>query len=218
MLQSPACQKHALISSTPNPHYLQYIHMRWMVLMVTVGPLYITTCTLEFPKKFQEQFIVCEHLFRPIILGLEFSHNCLIGIDRFSTKQLHLHQGPWSIIVSDPTPFPLHINQISTLLSPHILVETISQVTIPTRALSIVPTIFTSIPTNDCYYSLTGIQSTADKNLFVVPLLKIFCAKLPINPLCTIINTSPNNVGDTWVKWPPLIAAIPLYTQHPLMR
>ena len=78
-------------------------------------------CTLEFPKKFQQQFIVCKHLLRPIILGLDFSHNYLIGIDSFSTKQLHLHQGPQSIVVLDPTPFPLHINQISTLPPPHLL-------------------------------------------------------------------------------------------------
>ena len=53
-----------------------------------------TICTLEFPGKFQQQFIVCEHLFRHIILGLDFSPNYQIGIDWFSTIQLHLHQGP----------------------------------------------------------------------------------------------------------------------------
>ena len=28
----------------------------------SLSPLDATTCTLEFPKKFQQQFIVCEHL------------------------------------------------------------------------------------------------------------------------------------------------------------
>ena len=60
----------------------------------SLGPLRTTTCTLEFPKKFQQQFIVCEHFLYPIILGLDFSHNYLIGIDWFSTNQLYLHQGP----------------------------------------------------------------------------------------------------------------------------
>ena len=49
----------------------------------SLGPLRTTTCTLEFPKKFQQQFIVCEHLLHPIILGLDFSHNYLLGIDWF---------------------------------------------------------------------------------------------------------------------------------------
>ena len=52
--------------------------------------------------------------------GLDFSHNYLIGIDWFSTNQLHLHQGPQFIVVSDPAPFPLHVNQISTLPPPYI--------------------------------------------------------------------------------------------------
>ena len=28
----------------------------------SLRPLRMTICTLEFPKKFQQQFIVCEHL------------------------------------------------------------------------------------------------------------------------------------------------------------
>ena len=60
----------------------------------SLGPLGTATCTLELPKKFQQQFIICEHLLRPIILGLYFSHNYQIGIDWFSVHQLHLHQGP----------------------------------------------------------------------------------------------------------------------------
>ena len=50
-----------------------------------------------------------------------------------------------------------------------------------------------SIPKNNCYYNLNSTQSITDQNLFLVPLLKIFSAKLPMNLLCTIINTSPNN-------------------------
>ena len=59
----------------------------------SLGPLKTTTCTLKFPKTFQQQFIVCEHLLCPIVLGLDFLHNCLIGIDWFSTNELHLYQG-----------------------------------------------------------------------------------------------------------------------------
>ena len=117
---------------------------------------------------FQQQFIVCEHLHRPIMLGLDFLHNYLIGIDWFSTNQLHLHQGPRTTLVSDPIPFPLHINQISTLHPPHILVNTISQVTMPARTLAIVPTTLTG---NNCYYNLTSTQSTLDQNLFLIPIL-----------------------------------------------
>ena len=46
-----------------------------------LGPLGTTIYTLEFPRKFQQQFIVCEHLLQPIILGLDFSHNLQIGIN-----------------------------------------------------------------------------------------------------------------------------------------
>ena len=78
---------------------------------------------LNFLKKTQQQFIVCEHLLWPVILGLDISHNYLIGTDWFSTNQLHLHQGPQSIIVLDPAPFPLQVVQISTLPPPHVLVK-----------------------------------------------------------------------------------------------
>ena len=96
------------------------------------------------------------------------------------------------IVVSDPTPFPLHINQISTL--PHLLFKTISQVTVPSGTLAIVPTTFTSTSKPDCYYNLNGTNSTSEQNVFIVPLLKIFCAKLAVDLLCTIINTSLNDV------------------------
>ena len=104
----------------------------------SLGPVGITTCPLEFLKKLQQQFIVYKHLLWPVILGLDFFHTYLIGIDWSSANQLHLHQGPKSIIILDPTPFPLHVNQISTLPPLHILVKTASQDTIPLRALAIV--------------------------------------------------------------------------------
>ena len=96
-----------------------------------LGPIGMTTHTLKFRPKFQWQFIVCKNLLCPVILGLDFPHNNLIGINSFSSNQLHLHQGLKSIVKSDPTQFPLHVNQISTLPLPHILVKTVSQVTTP---------------------------------------------------------------------------------------
>ena len=44
----------------------------------SLGPLRMTICTLEFRQKFQQQFIVCEHLLQPVILGIDFSNNYLI--------------------------------------------------------------------------------------------------------------------------------------------
>ena len=41
----------------------------------SLGPLGTIKCTLEFPTKFQQQFIVCEHLHHPVILALIF---CII--------------------------------------------------------------------------------------------------------------------------------------------
>ena len=134
----------------------------------SLGPLRTTICTLEFPTKFQQQFIVCKYLFCPIILGLDFSHNCIIGIDWFSTNQLHLQQGPQSIVLSDLGPFPLHVNQISTLPTQNILVKTISQMTIPARTLAKVPTIFNNIPKPNCYYTFTEMSYKPQQNLFVI--------------------------------------------------
>ena len=74
----------------------------------SLGPIRMTTWTLEFPKHFQQQCIIYKHIIWPVILGLDFSYNYLIGIDWFFANQLHLHQGPRSIIISDPSPFPLH--------------------------------------------------------------------------------------------------------------
>ena len=87
-------------------------------------------------------------------------HNYLIGIDWFSTNQLHLHQGPQSIVVSDPTLFPLHGNQISILPTAHMLVKTKSKVTIPARTLAIVPTIFNNMVKPNCYHTFTEISFT----------------------------------------------------------
>ena len=67
-------------------------------------------------------------------------------------------------------------------------------ITVPSRTLPIVPTTFTSTPKPDCYYNLTGTQSMLEQNLFIVPILKIFSAKLSVHLLCTIINTSPYDV------------------------
>ena len=97
-------------------------------------------------------------------------------------------------MVSDHTPFPLHINQISTLPLPQMLIKIISQVTIPARTLAVVPTTFTSPPKTNCYYDLIGTWSITSQDLFILPLLKIFSTKLPTNLLCTIINISPNHI------------------------
>ena len=115
-------------------------------------------------------------------------------MDWFSTNQLHLHQGPKSIVGSNPTPFPLHVNQISTLQPPHVLVRTISQVRIPTRMLAVVPATFNSTPKPDSYYNYTEMPYDSQQNLFVVLGLQIFDTKLPLHLLCTIINASPDDV------------------------
>ena len=140
----------------------------------------------------------------------------------FSHRQLHLHQGPRYIVVSNPAPFPLHINQISTLPLPHILVEAISQVTVPSRTLMIVSTTFTSMPKPNYYYSQTGTPSVSKQNPFVVPLLNIFGIILPVYLLCTIIIASPDYVyfvkNDILVKCPPLSYADNSVHPHSLMR
>ena len=120
------------------------LHPKWTLVQTNIykvngsngnshGPIGTGMCTLAFPKKFQQQFIICEHLLCHVILELNFSHNDLIGIDWFPSYELHLHQGPRSIVILDPALFQLHINQISTLPPLHILIQTISQVTIPPR-------------------------------------------------------------------------------------
>ena len=142
----------------------------------SLSPIRTTTCTLEFLEKFQQKCIVWEHLLQPVILGLDFSHNNLIGIDCFSANQLPLHPGPKSIIISDPAPFPLHFIQISMLPPPHILVKTISQITIPPRMLAIVHATINSIHKPGCYYNFIdmSIPCRSQQNLFVVLVLNIF--------------------------------------------
>ena len=64
----------------------------------SLSPIWMITCSLTFPMKFHQKFIVCGHLLWPLILGLDFSHSYLIGIDWFSSNQLHLHQRPKSTV------------------------------------------------------------------------------------------------------------------------
>ena len=81
---------------------------------------------------------------------------------------------------------------MSTLPPPHILVNTVSQVTIPSRMIAIILTTFSGIPKPNCYYSLIQslIQHELLQHLLVVPVLKICGEKLPLQLLCTIVNTS----------------------------
>ena len=74
------------------------------------------------------------------------------------------------------------------------LVKTISQVTIPSRMIAIVPTTFNSTLKSNCYYNFTDMSQKLQQNLFVVPVLKIFSTKLPVHLMCTIINLSPDDV------------------------
>ena len=90
----PACQKACFEKLQPKPTLVQTCTYKVNGANGnSFGPIRMTTCTLEFPKKFQQQFIACENFLQPIILGLDFSHNYLIGIDWFSTNELHLQQG-----------------------------------------------------------------------------------------------------------------------------
>ena len=150
----------------------------------------MTTCTLEFPKKFQQQFIIC----KTFTFTYYFRINYLIGIAGFSSNQLHLHQAPRSIVIS--ASFPLHVNQISTLPPSYILVKTVSQVTIPPRTSGIAPTTFNGMPKSDSCYSFIKppVSYESQRNLFVLPGLKIFSKKLPVCLLCTIINTSSGDI------------------------
>ena len=109
---------------------------------------------------------------------------------------MYLHQGPKSIVISDPAPFPLHITQIFTILPAHILINTVSQVTISLRKIAIVPATFNGIPKHDSHYKFMepfGLYES-QQHLFVVPVLKIFSKELPVCLLCTIINTSSDDI------------------------
>ena len=60
--------------------------------------------------------------------------------------------------------------------------------------LKIVPTNFNSKPKPNSYYSFTEMSHKSEQNLLAVPVLKLFGAKLPVHLLCTVINTSPDDV------------------------
>ena len=114
-----------------------------------------------------------------------------MGIKWFSSNQLYLHQGPKSIVPSDPI--------IPACKSPfhcHILVKTVSQVTIPPRMIAITPTAFNGIPKLRCYCSLIDslILHELQLHLLVVPVLKILGEKLPLWLLCMIVNTSSDEI------------------------
>ena len=66
--------------------------------------------------------------------------------------------------------------------------------TIPSQTLAIIPTTFNRTPKPNCYYNFTGMPSKSEQNVFIVPVLNIFSTKLPVHLLCTIINSSPNDV------------------------
>ena len=85
---------------------------------------------------------------------------------------------------------------MSTSPPMHILVKTVSQVTIPARMLAIVPATFNSIPKPDFNYNIIemSVLYTSQQTIFVVSLLKFFGAKLPVCLLCTMINTSLDDV------------------------
>ena len=58
------------------------------------------------------------------------------------------------------------------------------------------PATFNSIPKPDCYYNFIemSVLYKSQQNIFVVPILQIFGTKIPVHLLCTIINTSPDDV------------------------
>ena len=86
------------------------------------------------------------------------------------------------MLTSDPAPFPLHVSQISMLLSPHIVIKTVSQVTTPPRMIAIVPSAFNDMPTPDCHYSFMEplAPHKSQQNVLVVPVFKIFGEKLVV--------------------------------------
>ena len=156
----------------------------------------MTMCILKFLKKFHQQFIVCKNLMWPVILGLDFSHNYLIGITWFSSNQLQLHQGLKSIVRLDPAPSPLHVNWISTLPLPHLLVMMVSQVTIPPRTIAVIPTTFSGIPKPNHHYIMieSSVQDKLQQHFLVVPVLKMFGEKSPLWLLCIIVHTNPDAI------------------------
>ena len=161
----------------------------------------------KIPKKFHQQFIVCQNLLHPVILGLDFPHKYLVGIFCYPSNLLHLYQGLKSIVRLDPVPFPLHVNQISTLPLPHILVMMVSKVTIPPGIIAIIPTRFNGMPKPNCHYNMIEslVQYDLQQHLLVAPVPKYFCKKLPYNyqaPLSVqvLMKLSYPNT-DTLVRW-----------------
>ena len=90
----------------------------------------------------------------------------------------------------------MHVKHVSTLPLPHILIKTVSQVTIPPRIIATIPTAFNGIPKPNCHYSLIKflIQHELQQHILVVPVLKIFGEKLPLQLLCMIVNTSTDEI------------------------
>ena len=60
--------------------------------------------------------------------------------------------------------------------------------------LAKVSMMFNSTPKSNYYYNFIEMPYESQKNLFVMAVIKIFDAKLPVCLLCTIINTSPDDV------------------------
>ena len=75
---------------------------------------------------------------------------------------------------------------------PHLLVKTISQITVPSRTLVIFP-LPLQVHTN-LTDIINGTHYSSEQNLFTVPLLEKFSTKQPVYVLCIIINTSPDDV------------------------
>ena len=97
-----------------------------------------------------------------------------------------------SKIYNCPFP-PVNWTILLNYKKPH---KTISQVTIPPRMLKVVPATFNSIPKPDCFYNFIemSVLHKSQQNLFDVPVLKIFCTKLPVHLFCTIISASSDDV------------------------
>ena len=88
----------------------------------------------------------------------------------------------------------MHTMQIIATLAT--LIKTVLQVTIPPRTIVIVSTTFNGIPEPDCHYSFMepSVTYMSQPNIFVVSELQILGRKLPVFLLCTIINTSSDDI------------------------
>ena len=90
----------------------------------------------------------------------------------------------------------MHVNQISILPLQHLLVKTVSQVTLPLTSIATIPSTLSGIPKPNWYYNMTEslTQHVLEQHLFIMAILKIVGAKLPSPLLCTIVNTSPYEI------------------------